>query len=140
MKELVHGDFQGTGQLFERLTRWNRMPVFSAGDKTAQQAGSFFHVALREFFRFAQFLQAVADHHSGLLEQSIVRPYGINACAGPKFIPKPVLSCPPVSSPNPRETMKKSELYAALRTELHRHDFSTFVSDPPCIAQGGRGV
>ena len=36
--------------------------------------------------------------------------------------------------------MKKSELYAALRTELHRHDFSTFVDRPPSIAQGGRGV
>lgn len=35
--------------------------------------------------------------------------------------------------------MKKSELYAA-RTELHRHDFSTFVEQPPSIAQGGRGV
>jgi hypothetical protein len=23
--------------------------------------------------------------------------------------------------------MKKSDLYAALRTDLHRHDFSTFV-------------
>jgi hypothetical protein len=25
--------------------------------------------------------------------------------------------------------MKKSELYRALRTELHRHDFSTFVEE-----------
>jgi hypothetical protein len=36
--------------------------------------------------------------------------------------------------------MKKSELYAALRAELHRHDFSTFVERPPFIAQGGGGV
>jgi hypothetical protein len=36
--------------------------------------------------------------------------------------------------------MKKCELYRALRTELHRHDFSTFVDEPPSIAQGGRGV
>jgi hypothetical protein len=36
--------------------------------------------------------------------------------------------------------MKKSELYSALRTELHRHDFSTFVDQPPSIAQGGQGV
>jgi len=35
---------------------------------------------------------------------------------------------------------KKSELYAALRTELHRHDFSTFVDEPPSVAQGGNGV
>ena len=36
--------------------------------------------------------------------------------------------------------MKKSELYRELRTELHRHDFSTFIDEPPSIAQGGRGV
>jgi hypothetical protein len=36
--------------------------------------------------------------------------------------------------------LKKSDLYAALRTELHRHDFSTFVDHPPSIAQGGKGV
>jgi hypothetical protein len=36
--------------------------------------------------------------------------------------------------------MKKSAFYATLRTELHRHDFSTFVDHPPSIAQGGRGV
>jgi hypothetical protein len=32
--------------------------------------------------------------------------------------------------------MKKSELYAALRKELHRHDFSTFVDEPLSMAQG----
>jgi hypothetical protein len=36
--------------------------------------------------------------------------------------------------------MKKSELYAALRREIHRHDFSTYADEPPSIAQGGRGV
>jgi len=36
--------------------------------------------------------------------------------------------------------MKKSELYAALRSEIQRHDFSTYVEDPPSVAQGGRGV
>jgi hypothetical protein len=36
--------------------------------------------------------------------------------------------------------MLKSELYQALRTELHRHDFSTFVDEPPAIAQRGKGV
>ena len=46
---------------------------------------------------------------------------------------------PPVSSP-PGEAMLKSELYRELRTELHRHDFSTFVDEPPSIAQGGQGV
>jgi len=36
--------------------------------------------------------------------------------------------------------MKKSELYAALRREIQRHDFSTFVDEPPSVAQGGKGV
>jgi hypothetical protein len=36
--------------------------------------------------------------------------------------------------------MLKSELYRALRTELHRHDFSTFVDEPPSVARGGNGV
>ncbi len=30
--------------------------------------------------------------------------------------------------------MLKSDLYRVLRTELHRHDFSTFVDEPPSIA------
>jgi hypothetical protein len=36
--------------------------------------------------------------------------------------------------------MKKSELLRALQTEIRRHDFSTFVDQPPSIAQGGNGV
>lgn len=36
--------------------------------------------------------------------------------------------------------MLKSDLYRVLRAELHRHDFSHFVDEPPAIAQGGRGV
>jgi hypothetical protein len=36
--------------------------------------------------------------------------------------------------------MKKCDLYRALRSELHRHDFSHFVDEPPSVAQGGRGV
>jgi hypothetical protein len=36
--------------------------------------------------------------------------------------------------------MLKSKLYRELRSELHRHDFSTFVDEPPSIAQGGNGV
>jgi hypothetical protein len=36
--------------------------------------------------------------------------------------------------------MKKPDLYRALRSEFHRHDFSTFVDEPPSVAQGGRGV
>jgi hypothetical protein len=36
--------------------------------------------------------------------------------------------------------MLKSELLAALRTEIHRHDFSHFVDEPPSVARGGKGV
>jgi hypothetical protein len=36
--------------------------------------------------------------------------------------------------------MQKSALLAALKTELHQHDFSHFVDEPPSIAQGGKGV
>ena len=36
--------------------------------------------------------------------------------------------------------MLKSELLAALKTEIHKHGFSHFVDEPPSIAQGGRGV
>jgi hypothetical protein len=36
--------------------------------------------------------------------------------------------------------MLKSELLSALQKEILRHDFSTFIDDPPSIAQGGRGV
>jgi hypothetical protein len=38
------------------------------------------------------------------------------------------------------EAHAQIRLYRALRTELHRHDFSTFADEPPSIAQGGRGV
>jgi hypothetical protein len=36
--------------------------------------------------------------------------------------------------------MLKSELLAALQKEIHKHDFSHFVDEPPSIAQGGHGV
>jgi len=36
--------------------------------------------------------------------------------------------------------MKKSELIAAIQKEILRHDFGTFVDNPPSVAQGGRGV
>jgi hypothetical protein len=36
--------------------------------------------------------------------------------------------------------MQKSALLAALKKELHQHNFSHFVDEPPSIAQGGRGV
>jgi hypothetical protein len=36
--------------------------------------------------------------------------------------------------------VQKSALVAAIQKEIHRHDFSYFVDEPPSIAQGGKGV
>ncbi len=36
--------------------------------------------------------------------------------------------------------MQKSLLLAAIQKEIHRHDFSHFVDEPPSVAQGGKGV
>ena len=36
--------------------------------------------------------------------------------------------------------MRKSELIAAIQKEILRHDFGTYVNDPPSAAQAGRGV
>ena len=36
--------------------------------------------------------------------------------------------------------MQKSILLAAIQKEIHRHDFSYFVDEPPSVAQGGKGV
>ena len=36
--------------------------------------------------------------------------------------------------------MQKSVLLAAIQKEIQRHDLSYFVSDPPSVAQGGKGV
>ena len=36
--------------------------------------------------------------------------------------------------------MQKSVLLRALQQEIHRHDFSYFVDQPPSVAQGGNGV
>jgi hypothetical protein len=36
--------------------------------------------------------------------------------------------------------MQKSVLLAAIQNEIHRHDFSTFVDEPPLVGQGGKGV
>jgi hypothetical protein len=36
--------------------------------------------------------------------------------------------------------MLKSELLRLLQQEIRRHDFSTFIDEPPSMAQGGRGV
>jgi hypothetical protein len=36
--------------------------------------------------------------------------------------------------------MKKSELLKALQAEIRRHDFSTFLTETPSMAEGGPGV
>jgi hypothetical protein len=36
--------------------------------------------------------------------------------------------------------VQKSILLAAIQREIHRHDLSYFVDEPPSVAQGGKGV
>lgn len=36
--------------------------------------------------------------------------------------------------------MLKSKLLSELQSEIRRHDFSTFIDEPPSVAQGGKGV
>jgi hypothetical protein len=36
--------------------------------------------------------------------------------------------------------MKKSELIAALQKEILRHEFSTFVDEPPVSPKGGKSL
>jgi hypothetical protein len=36
--------------------------------------------------------------------------------------------------------VQKSLLLAAIQKEIHRHDLSYFVDEPPSVAQGGKGV
>jgi hypothetical protein len=36
--------------------------------------------------------------------------------------------------------VQKSILLAAIQKEIHRHDLSYFVDEPPSVEQGGKGV
>jgi len=36
--------------------------------------------------------------------------------------------------------VQKSLLLAAIQKEIHQHDFSYFVDEPPSVTQGGKGV
>lgn len=36
--------------------------------------------------------------------------------------------------------MLKSQLLSLLQQEVRRHDFATFIDEPPAMAHGGRGV
>jgi hypothetical protein len=47
-----------------------------------------------------------------------------------------VRSCPTASSPILGEAEQKFALLAALRTEIHSHDVSHFVDEPPSVAYG----
>ena len=38
------------------------------------------------------------------------------------------------------DQMLKSQLLAALKAKIQRHDFSHFVENPPSVVQGGKGV
>ncbi len=37
-------------------------------------------------------------------------------------------------------TVQKSALLATIQKEIHRHDFSYFVDEPPSVTQGGKDV
>jgi hypothetical protein len=41
---------------------------------------------------------------------------------------------------NNESGMKKSDLLRALQSEIRRHDFSTFLTEEPSMANGGPGV
>jgi hypothetical protein len=41
---------------------------------------------------------------------------------------------------DPTATVQKSVLLAAIQKEIHRHDLSYFVNNPPSVAPGGKGV
>jgi hypothetical protein len=36
--------------------------------------------------------------------------------------------------------MHKSALLRAIQQEIHKHDFSHFIDEPPSVAQDGKGV
>jgi hypothetical protein len=36
--------------------------------------------------------------------------------------------------------VQKSLLLGAIQKEIHRHDLSYFVDEPPSVAEGGRGI
>ena len=47
---------------------------------------------------------------------------------------------PFLSESNSGGSMLKSELLAAIQREIHSHDFSHFVDEPPSIADGAEGT
>jgi hypothetical protein len=36
--------------------------------------------------------------------------------------------------------MDKAAIISAVRAEFHKHNWDTFIDDPPSIAQGGKGI
>jgi hypothetical protein len=53
---------------------------------------------------------------------------------------EPTHKCTQEWPPAQRYNMKKSDLLRALQNELRRHDFSTFLTEEPSMAEGGPGV
>jgi hypothetical protein len=50
VKELVHGNFEGAGQLFQRLDAWDSVAVLHTRDVAALEARALLDVPLRKVF------------------------------------------------------------------------------------------
>src|ERR1700693_3473606 len=46
VEELIHRDFEGTGELFKRLYSWNSVAVFDAGHVATKESRLLFNVTL----------------------------------------------------------------------------------------------
>src|SRR5437899_1178700 len=64
VEELIQGNFEGAGELLQRLDRRDGVPVLNAGDVAADQARALLDVPLRELLFLAQCAEAVADYRS----------------------------------------------------------------------------
>jgi hypothetical protein len=61
----------------------------------------------------------------------------------PKRAMYPPQTAVPLSLPKitaGERTVQKSTLLATLKTEIQRHDFSSFVDEPPSVAEAGRYI
>src|ERR1700677_1346787 len=67
-EELVERNVQGAREFFERLNRRNGAAILQARKVTAEQAGAFLDVALREVLGFAKPLKPFADDHGESLQ------------------------------------------------------------------------
>jgi hypothetical protein len=53
---------------------------------------------------------------------------------------RPVKISAPLPTQSPASALLKSKLARCHPKEIYRHDFSTFVDEPPLSSQGGKGV